>query len=438
MKMLISGPLFRDYGMVVVLLLLAGFFSLLTTKDQFPTGKEAGKQVAKRIIAEQSPGANVLIIVRDTEADRALATTAIEELGKAGIRVLQVITGGPADARKAIEALIEQGIEIDAIAANDVTAKWNIYDRFSEVGSRKCVVPQPYRWPDFLKATNLIGVANQTSIYAIIAIGMTMVIITGGIDLSVGSLVALSAVTAALFLRNYAGGRDATSVMVIVAISLALLNSAMAGLVTGRLITRYQLPPFIATLGMMMIASGLAFRLSKGSSIPELPASFFVLGRSTIYGIPCPVLIMVFAYIIADLIMSRTVFGRYVYAIGGNVQAAYLSGIPVKRTLLTVYVASATLAGFGGILLASQLAAGDPKYGVMYELEVIAAVVVGGTSLMGGRGKIFGTLIGAFIIAVIRNGMNLTDVDPFNQKIVLGTVLIGAVAIDMLKRKHSS
>jgi len=147
---------------------------------------------------------------------------------------------------------------------------------------------------------------------------------------------------------------------------------------------------------------------------------------------------MVLLYILAHVVMSRMVFGRYVYAIGGNEEAARLSGVPVKRVLLAVYTICGALAGLGGIVLTSQLAAGDPKFGLMYELEVIAAVVVGGTSLLGGEGKIFGTLIGAFIIAVIKNGMNLTDVDPFNQKIVLGAVLLSAVLIDTLKRRRTA
>jgi ribose transport system permease protein len=144
---------------------------------------------------------------------------------------------------------------------------------------------------------------------------------------------------------------------------------------------------------------------------------------------------MILLYVIAHVVMSKSVFGRYVYAIGGNEEAARLSGVPVKLVLLVVYTLCGTLAGLGGIVLASQLSAGDPKFGLMYELEVIAAVVVGGTSLMGGYGKIFGTLIGAFIIATIKNGMNLTNIDPFNQKIVLGAVLTAAVLIDTLKRR---
>ena len=201
------------------------------------------------------------------------------------------------------------------------------------------------------------------------------------------------------------------------------------------MITAFRIPPFIVTLGMMMMASGLSFRLSKGHSIPELPPAFFWLGRGQTLGIPHPILLMIVLYLVAHVVMSRMVFGRYVYAIGGNAEAARLSGVPVKRVLLAVYTISGILAGLGGIVLTSQLSAGDPKFGSMYELEVIAAVVVGGTSLMGGQGKIFGTLIGAFIIAVIKNGMNLTDVDPFNQKIVLGAVLMTAVLLDTLKRR---
>jgi ribose transport system permease protein len=209
---------------------------------------------------------------------------------------------------------------------------------------------------------------------------------------------------------------------------------ALAGAFNGWLITTFRLVPFIVTLGMMMIASGLAFRLSHGHSIPEVPSSFLWIGGGKTAGVPHPVLLMLGLYWIAHFVMSRTIFGRYVYAIGGNEEAARLSGVPVRRVLLTVYTLCGTLAGLGGIVLASQLSAGDPKFGLMYELEVIAAVVVGGTSLMGGYGKIFGTLIGAFIIAMIKNGMNLLNIDPFNQKIVLGTVLIGAVLLDTLKR----
>jgi ribose transport system permease protein len=365
------------------------------------------------------------------------ANATADSLEKAGAQVLANVNGAAPDAKQAIEKIIAEGKQIDAIAANDVTAKWTVFDRYAELSSAKRVTPKSYRWPDFLKVSNLLGVANQTAIYAIIAIGMTMVIITGGIDLSVGSLVALVSVIVAVFIRDFGGGVDASIGVVILAGVIGIVVCAIEGAFSGTMITLFRIPPFIVTLGEMMIASGLAYKLSEGRSIPELPDSFFWLGRGETYGIPNPILLMVMLYVIAHIVMSRSVIGRYIYAIGGNQEAARLSGVPVNRVLLLVYIISGALAGLGGIVLTSQLSAGDPKFGLMYELEVIAAVVVGGTSLMGGQGKIFGTLIGAFIIAVIKNGMNLLGVDPFNQKIVLGSVLMLAVLLDTLKRRRS-
>lgn len=432
-----AGPFMRDYGMIFVLLLLVILLSVLTRKEQHPTGSAAGQQVADAILSSHSKPARVLIVTRDIPDDIAFANAAAQAVTAAGGEVLAVVNGDAGAARKAIETLLANGQQIDAIAANEVTARWTVYDRFPDVGSDKCVTPRPYMWPDFLKQSNLLNVAEQTAIYAIIAVGMTMVIITGGIDLSVGSLVALSAVTSALLIRDSGGGASAGLGWVLAGGGLGILVCAAAGFVNGWLVTRFQMAPFIVTLGMMMIASGLAFRLTGGVTVSEteLPAAVAWLGAGKTAGIPRPVLLMLALYLFGHVVMSRTVFGRYVYAIGGNVEAARLSGVPVSRVLLTVYVISGALAGLGGVVTASQLSAGDPKFGMMYELDVIAAVVVGGTSLMGGRGKIFGTLIGAFIIAVIRNGMNLMNVDPFNQKIALGIVLIAAVLLDTLKRR---
>jgi ribose transport system permease protein len=433
----LKSPFIRDYGMVFVLLILVGLFSVLTIKKQHPTGADAGRQVADFILAKHGGEAHVLIVARNTAEDRAFTDAAARKLESAGATVLGRVNGSAPDARRAIESILAEDGRIDAIAANDVTAKWTVYDRFPRVGSSKCVTPSPYTWPDFLKLSNLLGVANQTAIYAIIAIGMTMVIITAGIDLSVGSLVALASVSSAIVIRDWGGGASASIAMVAVGSLAGIGVCALAGASNGLLVTAFGIPPFIVTLGMMMMASGLSFRLAEGRSIPELPPAFFWLGRGLTLGIPNPVLLMVVLYVVAHVVMSRMVFGRYVYSIGGNEEAARLSGVPVQRVLLAVYTICGALAGLGGIVLASQLSAGDPKFGLMYELEVIAAVVVGGTSLMGGRGKVFGTLIGAFIIAVIKNGMNLTNVDPFNQKIVLGAVLTAAVLLDTLKRRGS-
>lgn len=423
--------------MVFVLVLLCILLSGLTIKEQFPTGADAGRQVAREILTRHGPSASVVVVTRDTGEDRAFSDAAEETLRDGGAAVVGVVNGSAADVRRLLESMPADQRTVDAIAANEVTARWSVYDRFPDVGSSKCVTPRSYRWPDFLKISNLKGVASQTAIYAVIAIGMTLVIITAGIDLSVGSLVALSSVTAALFVSRQ-GGENAGTVIVIGGWLLALTTCAAHGAFTGLMITRFRIPAFIVTLALMKTASGLAYRLSGGSSIPDLPDAFFAPGRGEVAGIPNPVVLMAGLYAAAHIVMSHTIFGRYVYAIGGNQEAARLSGVPVRRVLLAVYTISGALAGLGGLVLTSQLGAGDPKFGLMYELDVIAAVVVGGTSLMGGRGKVMGTLIGAFIISTIRNGMNLTNVHPFNQDIVLGAVLLGAVLLDTLKRRAST
>ncbi|MBT5717330.1 MAG: ABC transporter permease, partial [Opitutae bacterium] len=267
-------------------------------------------------------------------------------------------------------------------------------------------------------------------------IGMTLVIITAGIDLSVGSLIAVSAVLATWVIREWFGGDEATVGGMIAGCGLAILACSVLGLFSGSMIAFFGVPPFVATLGMMMVGSGLAYMLSGGLSIYQLPQSFDWLGRGDdIVGIPNAVVLMVVLYLLAHTIMSRTTVGRYIYAVGGNPEAARLSGVPVKKILLWVYASCGALAGLGGVIMASQFKSGDPKYGLMYELYVIAAVVVGGTSLSGGRGKVFGTLIGAFIIAVIQNGMNLTGVQSYTQKVVLGIVLLLAVLLDMFKKR---
>lgn len=428
----------HDFGMLIALLLLAGLFSLLTINPQFPTGRDAGKQVADTVLDRFGADATVLIVGREIDEDRAFTAAVAEELREAGAQVPTVVNGSAIDARRAIEQILQSGKSIDVVAANSVTAGWSIYERFPEVGRDKLVTPQAVHWPDFLKLSNLLGVANQTAIYAVIAIGMTMVIITAGIDLSVGSLVALSSVCSALVIREYFDGRQSDVMAIAVAMNAGLLVCSLAGMFSGAMITAFQLPPFIVTLGMMMMASGLAYRLAEGRSIPELPEAFFWLGGGQVVGVPNPIWLMIILYIVGHVVMRMTVFGRYVYAIGGNAEAARLSGVPVRRVLVAVYTISGALAGLGGVVLTSKLAAGDPKFGSMYELEVIAAVVVGGTSLMGGQGSVFGTLVGAFIIAVIKNGMNLINIDPFNQKIVLGAVLLAAVLLDQLKRRGAT
>jgi ribose transport system permease protein len=265
---------------------------------------------------------------------------------------------------------------------------------------------------------------------------MTMVIITAGIDLSVGSLIALSAVVTAWIVGRMGGAEASAAGMLAGGIGAMLLCGTL-GAFSGLMITRRKVPPFIATLGMMQVASGIAYIISRGKPVYQLPDSFVALGRGAdpLLGIPWAVILMVLLYVAAHLLMSRTVLGRYIYAVGGNAVAARLAGVRVGGVLMFVYIMCAVLAGLGGVVMASQLKSGAPTYGLMYELYVIAAVVVGGTSLSGGEGRIFGTLIGAFIIAVIQNGMNLTNVESYTQKVVLGLVILGAVLLDRLKRR---
>ena len=214
----------------------------------------------------------------------------------------------------------------------------------------------------------------------------------------------------------------------------AIVLCGIVGAFSGAMITRFGIPPFIVTLAMMLVGSGCAFTLAKGQSMYQIPDSFVWLGRGAdLVNLPNAVVLMIVLYALAHIVMSRMTLGRYLYAVGGNREAARLSGVPVQRVLLFAYVASALLAGLGGVIMASQLKSGSATYGNMYELYVIAAVVVGGTSLSGGEGKMLGTLTGAFTIAVIQNGMNLTNVESYTQKVVLGLVILGAVLLDKIR-----
>ncbi len=223
------------------------------------------------------------------------------------------------------------------------------------------------------------------------------------------------------------------------ACAAAVLVCGLVGGFSGAMITRFGIPPFIVTLAMMLVASGVAYILAKGQSIYQIPDSFIWLGRGADFlHLPNAVVLMVLLYALAHVLMTRFVTGRQLYAVGGNRAAARLSGVPIQRVILLAYVASGLLAGLGGVIMASQLKSGSPTYGNMYELYVIAAVVVGGTSLAGGEGRMLGTLTGAFTIAVIQNGMNLTNVESYTQKVVLGLVILGAVGLDKFRQVRSA
>ena len=271
---------------------------------------------------------------------------------------------------------------------------------------------------------------------AVIAVGMTMVIITGGIDLSVGSLIALSAVIATLVMRQL-GGLAAPAWAVWAGFLIGTLACGAVGGLGGLIVARFKVAPFITTLAVMMMARGLAFLLTGGFSIYQVPAALPWLGQGRSLGVPNTVILLVGLYVIAHIFMSHTRLGRYIYAVGGNEEAARLSGVPVGRVIVFVYVVSALWAGLGGCIQASQINTGTPNMGTMYELYVIAAVVVGGTSLAGGSGRVLGTLIGAFIISVIQNGMNLLGMESYTQQVVLGGVILGAVLLDKVRSGES-
>lgn len=285
--------------------------------------------------------------------------------------------------------------------------------------------------PYFFTAENLLNVTLQTSITAIIAVGMTFVILTAGIDLSVGALVAITGVVSTSILKF----NLPFSFSLPLGILVGLLVGALSGAAAGFFITRMNITPFIVTLALMTIWRGAAFMYTDGRPIWELPEGFSFLGSGRFLEVPIPTVIMIAAYAWAYLVLTKTRFGRYVYAVGGNKEAARLAGVNTNRVLIGVYMICGVLSSLSGILLASRINSGQPNAGLMYELDVIAAVVVGGTSLFGGRGSIIGTFIGSMLIGVLRNGLNLLNVGSYVQQVVVGFVILLAVMLDQLRRK---
>jgi ribose/xylose/arabinose/galactoside ABC-type transport system permease subunit/ABC-type sugar transport system substrate-binding protein len=284
--------------------------------------------------------------------------------------------------------------------------------------------------PNFLTVNNITNVIMQASINAVIAGGMTFVILTAGIDLSVGSVVAFVGIILGFSLH--------AGIPVIIAILIALLVGGLCGLFNGILITKGKLPPFIVTLGMMSIARGAALMLNNGRPVSGFTESFRFIANGKLAGVPVMILITVVVYIICFVILRRTPFGRYVYSIGGNEEATRLSGINTKKVLIWVYVICGILAGLASVMLTSRINSAQPTAGLNYELDAIAATVIGGTSLMGGFGFVSGTLVGALIMSVIRNGLNLLNVSSFLQQVIIGCVIILAVLVDSLRNRSGS
>jgi len=279
--------------------------------------------------------------------------------------------------------------------------------------------------PAFLTWTNLRNVVRQSSIIGIMAVGVTFVILTGGIDLSVGSILAVSGMFAAGALQ---GGMSIPTVII-----LGMLVGIVCGLINGLIITIGKITPFVATLGMMSIARGVTLIYSQGYPISGFSDAFRFIGGGYILGMPFPIIVFLLTVVGAWFVLTRTRLGRYTYAIGGNEETVKLSGINSGFYKTMVYVISGATSAMSALILTSRLNSAIPTAGLAYELDVIASVVIGGTSLMGGRGSVWGTLVGALLIAIINNGMNLLGISPYFQQLVKGLIIIGAVLIDRFR-----
>lgn len=287
----------------------------------------------------------------------------------------------------------------------------------------------------FLSSDSIVNILNQSAVYGVLSVGMTFVILTGGIDLSVGSLIAFGGVICAGIVRAGMGVGESALLWLILGWAAALATGALAGSVSGLLITRFTVPPFIATLALMSSLRGLGYIFAGGQPIAPLPPVYIWLGRFRVADkVPVGVLVMLGVFLMGAVILNMTKFGNHVRAIGGNEEAARLSGVRIAQVKWTVYAMCSILAVLGGLIASSKLGSGDPKAGLGDELSVIAAVVVGGTSLSGGRGTIGGTFIGLLVVSVLNSGLNWIGMESFSQQVILGVVILAAVLLDQVKR----
>jgi len=419
--------------MVLVLIGLCLLFSILTLKEQSPDSEEAADEIIEQIAHDYEKEDVIIIVGAFNKESAPFAEGLNNKLRQMDYKYTYLVTGIPRDLRVLLDTLRQKEFEPLAIVTSGDVVNWRIIELlpeyYPEFEDCTLIVPETYYWPDFLKKSNLIAVVDRIVVIAVIALGMTMVIITGGIDLSVGSLIAVSAVIGTVIMKML-GGLEGSAWTVFIGFSIGILACGLIGGFGGYLVARFKVPPFITTLGIMLMGRGLAFMITGGFSIYQVPKSLTWLGQGTIAGIPNTVILLVVLYTITHIFMSYTRTGRYIYAVGGNEEAARLSGVPVRYIIIFVYLICGLAAGIGGSIQASQLNTGTPNMGLMYELYVIAAVVVGGTSLSGGTGKILGTLIGVFVISVIQNGMNLLGMESYSQQVVLGLVILVAVLLD--------
>lgn len=278
----------------------------------------------------------------------------------------------------------------------------------------------------FLTANNLLNITRQVSVISLVAIGMTFVIITGGIDLSVGSIISFVGIITTSAIKDL-------GFSIPIAIIMGLLLGVVIGSVNGFLIAYIKMPAFITTMGMMTILRGLGYIYTKGYPIYDLPRSFRYIGQGYIGRIPFPTIILIFIAIIAFIVLRKTIFGRHILAIGGNAEAAKIAGISDKRDVLIVYIMSGFISSIAAILMAARIGSGLPTIGTGYELDAIAAVVIGGAAMTGGTGTILGTILGSVILGVLSNGLSLLDVDSYVMNVISGLVVILAVFVDRMR-----
>mgnify|MGYP001546379518 CR=1 FL=1 len=290
---------------------------------------------------------------------------------------------------------------------------------------------------NFLTGRNALNVLRQTSINGVLAIGMTFVILTRGIDLSVGSVVALTGVVAASFATTSTSGFiPGAPWPALIALAIGIGAGMGCGAISGVIVSRFKVPAFVATLGMLSAARGLTLLYSGGRPIPALSPGFRWIGTGDVLGIPVPIFVLLAVFAAAWFVLSQTRFGRHVYAVGGNPHAAKVSGLPVNRIRMLVYVISGGLAGLAGMILAARTGSALPQAGVAYELDAIAAVVIGGTSLAGGVGRVTGTLVGALLIGVMNNGLDLMGVESYYQQVIKGVLIVAAVMLDQSRNRQ--
>lgn len=288
----------------------------------------------------------------------------------------------------------------------------------------------------FLTPGNISNVLLQTSINGVLAIGMTFVILTRGIDLSVGSVVALAGMVSASFATTSAtAGVAGAPYPFLIALAIGILVGVACGIIVGFIVSRFSVPAFVATLGMLSAARGMTLIYGGGKPVPALTPEFRWIGTGNILGIPMPVILLGIVFLASWWILTRTRFGRYIYAVGGNPHAAKTSGINVTRIRFLVYVISGGLSGLAGMMLSARTGSALPQAGIAYELDAIAAVVIGGTSLSGGVGRVTGTLIGALIIGVMNNGLDLMGIQSYYQQVLKGALIVGAVMLDQKRNQ---